>query len=465
MIDGSIFVPKDKNGPLKLTNSTICKHLNKRFAIGVFAGEFSSKFVCFDIDDGDIETVRKVVSLIVDFGVSEEYIYVSTSGGKGYHVEVFFDSIVYTEKLRIFYDWVTIKGKLNQSKVEFRPTKNQAIKLPLSVHAKTGNVCWYLDRNTLLPIERESYVCEILQFSAEKFNTLVESTGRRHSVSGGYDEDFAVSVDPEKPKTREFTEQEKSVYDGSCPYPDIVEPGQRHHLTRAIAIRNRALGMTIEESTDALLRWWSTQDRSITSTPDDEAISDIHSLVAWTFSEGFSVVRRDRKLTITKDMLRLVFSQKTKVDRKFIFLICCFCSVYGRMNMSFDRIAKYLDCSSITIKKKIPSLVQEGWICFLPGKTINRDGKFIRRPNTYWIDKSVYSGVQDLNIDFIFDDPLEYLTVEDCDTDDSGRMRSYIPELEPYNFDDFYYEIIRRTLSEKSVKAFLTDGEQKRLRN
>lgn len=464
MINGTIFIPKDKHGPLKLTNATICKHLNKRFSIGVFAGEFSSKFVCFDIDDGNTETVAKVVSLICRFGIPADFVYVSSSGGKGYHVEVFFDSLVYTEKLRIFYDWVTITGKLDQSKVEFRPTKNQAIKLPLSRHAKTGNICWYLDRETLEPIEREGYICEIRQFSAADFNSLVEKTGRRHPVSGGSDEDFAELVNPDRPKIRDLTEQERAVFDGSCPYPDIVQPGQRHHLTRTIAIRNRSIGMSLEESTEALLKWWSVQDRSITTTSDEEAISDIHDLVAWTFSDRFVVLRKEKKLDITKDLLRLVFAQENKTDRKFMFLLGCFCSVYGRMNMSYERIAVYLNCSPLTIKKKIPLLVEEGWINYMPGRTTNKDGKYVRKANTYWLDKSVYEGVSDLNIEFTFEDPMEYTALEEYDTDDSGRMRSYIPELEPDGFDDFYYEIIRRTLTDKSINTFLTRSEIERVR-
>ena len=455
MINGSIFIPK-KDGPVALSNSVICKHLNKKLAIGVFAGEYSSKFVCFDVDDGNQETVRTILSLAEQFGIPRKYLYVSSSGGKGYHVEVFFDTLVYTEKLRIFYEWIIRKGKLNPGKVEFRPTHMQAIKLPLSKHVKTGNVCWFLDRETFAPFEYESYICEIEQYSASEFNALVDQCGIRKPVLDDSDD---IDVILNMPCARMLTQQEQDVIAGTCPFPDITQPGQRHHLTRSIAIHNRSIGMSMEESTEALLKWWSVQDKTITNTPDSEAIEDIHELVAWTFSDAFIVPHRTKKLSITKDMIRLCLSQETKTERKLMFLIACFCSAYGRMNMSYDRIAKYLDCSAISVRKILPKMVDNGWVRRVCGRSTSVGGKFVRKPNTYWINDEKCSELQNMKIQWAFDEPLVYEAQEDSDTDNAGRMRTFIPELEPEGFTEFYYDMIRRTVSKKSYKDFLTRSE------
>ena len=465
MINGSIFIPKKKDSsPIPLSNSTICKHLNKMLAIGVFAGEYSSKFICFDVDDGNEDTVRKIIACAKDFGVPEDYVYVSSSGGKGYHVEIFFDRLVYTEKLRIFYDWVILRGKLDPVKVEFRPTKNQAIKLPLSRHVRTGHTCWFVNRDTFEPYTYDSYICSIQQFSADTFNGLVDHCGLRKSFSGGDEIDLGA-MDPNRPKTRELTSAEKDLLNGASSYPDITEPGQRHFLMRSIAIHNRRAGMTIEESTEALIHWWENQDKSLTSTPDSEAIDDVHSLVAWTFSDSFIIPNRVKKLAITKDMLRAVLAQPTKTDRKFMFLLSCFCDVYGRMNMSYERISEYIKCSSITVKKSIPRFVNEGWIRFSPGKTINRDGQYIRKPNTYWVNAEGMQKAHDMDVDFIFEDPLAYEATEVVGDDEEGRLQTYIPELEPDGFERFYYDIIRQTLSKRSMDKYLTRSEAEALRN
>lgn len=465
MVNGALFIPKRKNSsPIPLSNSIICKHLNRRFAVGVFAGMYSSKFICFDVDDGSKETVRKLIGLIADFGIPEEYVYVSSSGGKGYHVEVFFDALVYTEKLRIFYDCVVYTGRLNAQKVEFRPTHKQAIKLPLSVHAKTGNVCWYVNPRTFEPYESMDYVMEIKQFSADKFNELVDKCGLRKPIVTTEEDDLIAEQLPGAPKVRELTEQERQILDGSSEYPDITQPGQRHTIMRAIAVHNRSAGMTLEESTDALLKWWAAQDRSLTTTSDEEGIKDIHETVAWTFSPHFIFRRTVKKLTITNDILRVVLSAKTKSERKFLFLLACFSSVYGRMSMSYERIAKYTDCTSMTIRRLIDKLVEAGYITVVKSKCTVSEGTFSRTPNTYYLNTAkVLEKLPVMGIQFRSDEPLVYSAQERVETDEDGRLKTFIPELEPDGFVEFYYRTLPAMVSKTSLRGLLTRSEMSAL--
>lgn len=466
MINGSLFIPKKKDsGTCRLTNSIVCKHLRKRFAIGVFAGAYSSKFICFDVDDGNQDTVRKIISLSEKFGIPKELIYVSSSGGKGYHVEIFFDSLVYTEKLRIFYDWVILQGGLDARKVEFRPTSSQAIKLPLSVHAKTGNVCWFVNRDTFEPYEYDDYVLQIRQMSAETFNSLVGQCSLRKPVLSDEFDDVLAKMNPEYPRTRFLTEEEQGIIAGVSSHPSITQPGQRHALARAIAIHNRREGMSFEESEADLIHWWNTQDKTITTTPDKEALEDIHELVKWTFSDGFVIPNVVKKLEITKDMIRASLCMKTKTEKKFMFLLCCYCSVYGRMNMGYERIAKYLNCSAITVRGIVSQLSDEGWIKVVSSKSTFENGQYVRRPNTYYVESEAFSATKDLNVNFIFNGPLIYEAKECSKAGDDGRIRKVIPELEPDGFNDFYYLTMARTLSEKCLKEFLSRSELKALRN
>ena len=140
--NGKIYIPKDHSTGenLYLEKKLFVGHLSHRYAIGVFVGEKSSKFICFDLDMPDKDIVRKVVDAIAQFGFPRDRIYVSSSGGKGYHIELFFTSVVYTNLLYEFYDSIVQETGLDHRKVEFRPTSKQSIKLPLSVHPRTGNV-------------------------------------------------------------------------------------------------------------------------------------------------------------------------------------------------------------------------------------------------------------------------------------------------------------------------------------
>ncbi len=145
----SMFTPKRKNGEFTaLTDHMLTNHLRHKYAVAIYSGESASKFLCFDVDDGSADTVHTIIDRLVAFGIPQDKIYVSFSGGKGYHVELFFDRLVYTSQLYALYGMVIEQVKLNPRKVEFRPTYGNAIKLPLSIHGKTGNVCWFVEPET-----------------------------------------------------------------------------------------------------------------------------------------------------------------------------------------------------------------------------------------------------------------------------------------------------------------------------
>lgn len=63
-------------------------------------------------------------------------------------MELIFDKLVYTNRLYALYSMVISQANLDPRKVEFRLLPGNAIKLPLSIHGKTGNVCWFVDQKT-----------------------------------------------------------------------------------------------------------------------------------------------------------------------------------------------------------------------------------------------------------------------------------------------------------------------------
>lgn len=176
-VDGRpvIYIPHLNGETKKLNNKVLIGHLNQKYAVGVYAGPRSSKFVCFDVDLPEPECVRMVVRTLVNIGFPKDRIYVSSSGGKGYHVEMFFNEPMYTNTLRDLYELLLSEAKLDKHKVEFRPTYGQSIKLPLSKHPKTGNVCCFLDPDTLEPINDLWYFLGIEQLDRDWATQLIRS--------------------------------------------------------------------------------------------------------------------------------------------------------------------------------------------------------------------------------------------------------------------------------------------------
>jgi len=93
-------------GNRPLVDSIVEEHLKGKYTIGVFSSYYS-KFICFDVDVKDTEYARwttyKLINALQDIGISDDYINVSTSGNKGYHVEIFFDKPIQNKILKDFY--------------------------------------------------------------------------------------------------------------------------------------------------------------------------------------------------------------------------------------------------------------------------------------------------------------------------------------------------------------------------
>lgn len=465
-VNGTIFIPKTKDrGPVPLSNSTVCKHLNQKMAIGIFAGEHTSKFICFDVDDGSQDTVRKIIQLLDSLGVGKRYVYVSSSGNKGYHVEVFFDDIVYTEKLRIIYDWVCIAGHLDQSKVEFRPTHKQAIKLPLSRHHKTGRICYYVDPETFEPIlSGYYYLMEIEQFPAQDLDAVVAKTKMRKSFSS-VDDMLVEYIDPDRPRERVLTDDERRLLFESSEFPPITDHGQRHAYTVAIAVHNRCCGKTLEESEELLIRWYAEQNKELTSTPEEEAIKDIRDTVAWMFSDKFVIPkhqRRKRSIRIDSNFYRVMSTIKSKTRKRIFFLIYCYESVYGRLSMPVKRFAEFAGVTLNGAQLALSELTKSGYIVCKKGACRKTDSGFITAPSTYHVSRNMMLQAESLGKTMKF--KVDTLTFEDeeiFESLDDGTDRGHLvfPIFQPDRFEEFYLTTAAKMLKLTSLRDVLSRTE------
>src|SRR5205085_11636417 len=149
----------NSTGFKKLNDFHIKRHLQGKETLGVFAGEYNTQFICFDVDFHDPKLAKwytyRVIDSLVNVGVPEKYIHTSTSGNKGYHVDVYFNKMITIDVCKAFFDLVINQGQLysEHGKVEFRPS-NQGLKLPLGINFKNNNSrtnkCWYVDYNNSL---------------------------------------------------------------------------------------------------------------------------------------------------------------------------------------------------------------------------------------------------------------------------------------------------------------------------
>lgn len=443
MSKGSVFIPKSNGVPIKLRNSDVCHHLNQRYAISIFAGKYSSKFICFDVDAGGLDAVNEVINRIVAFGIPREYIVVSSSGGKGYHVEVFFDDLVYTDNLAILYDYVIITGGLDATKIEFRPTRNQAIKLPLSVHYKTGNVCWYLDPDTFKPIETMDYLFEIKQFPRSQFVSLIQQCGIRKAITDSHYEEIVEMIRPDSAQEKEVSPDTDSMLYESI-YPRITGSGQRHRLMMSIAINARSMEMDQEAIYSTIEKWWNEQDKSLSSTSDAEALRDAAELAEWVSSESFHPVKRRVRLSVDREMMDIVLAQSSRISRRIMFLIAGYCSMFRRIKMSNERIAKFAGCSLMTAHTTLEKMVKSGWIVRSRGRAISDGGGYKRAPNIYRVSEDAGRKAAEILADKgIPDDRYLVQLPFVIEADEDGYMgKQIVPQMTVGEFPMFYRQMM-----------------------
>lgn len=59
---GRFFVPKRKGEFCLLTDNVLKNHLRRQYAVGIYASDQGSKFICFDVDDGSATTVARIIA-------------------------------------------------------------------------------------------------------------------------------------------------------------------------------------------------------------------------------------------------------------------------------------------------------------------------------------------------------------------------------------------------------------------
>ena len=272
-----------------------------------------------------------------------EKIYVSFSGRKGYHVEVFFDRVIDGGILYNLYCHVIKNGQLDPDKVEFRPSPSMAIKLPLSVHGSTGNICWFVDRDTLSPIEDESYILGIEQVCADDVQIALslpalENKGENHTVR---------HRSAKAPETAEDRDSEIN----------LTEQGKRHNTMRRIAVYHRTNGHDREDAQMALEKWYARQPPELINSSPEEVAADITSILDWAYSDRFILPgARDKDVAfVSESQVLIALNQRSRSAHRITFLLL----MRTRMNeprISAADIGKTTGISTTTVYEVLHKL-------------------------------------------------------------------------------------------------------------
>lgn len=425
------------------TDKVIESHLEGKYALCVFAGPKVTRFLSVDVDEGGKKAVRQVVDTFVKFGIPKDKIYISTSGKKGYHVDIFFSPWIYNDKAKNLYDLMIWQTGLNPKKVEYLPTATHAIKVPLGIHAKTGNRCWFLDQSTLNPIEDMDYINTIVpvsdgvvldllkEWNKKRWNELYaqmvcEDSGRDESIVKDiqFDQEYFVSK-------------------------NITEPGTRHQVMLEIAMDMRHFGANSFQIQKALRGFYFHQPSEMIESSEKDVMDDIAEISKWA-EETIPVWKyrkspnegKSRAIVIQKEDIAAILSAPTSAARKVALLLYSYCRMFKAAHISCSTISEITGCSEKTVSTAIDNLVKLHIISRQSGGCHYSNGRLVRKSNTYFIP----SNKQTAHVD---------------DKDILAETFETSEKISKENFSSYYYRTLASMCRPEYLAKFLTKPELK----
>lgn len=379
----SMFIEKR---PKPLLPYLFESHLDGRLTIGVFGNINSTKFICFDIDFKEPqkakEAVYKLIEAIEQFGIPRDYIYVSSSGNKGYHLEIFFTSDVQFHDVELFFYTVLSLSKLDNSpdgKVELRPTAKQknGVKIPLGCNFRNPDwrtqECWYCNtENNLEQIKEQEYILKIQKFPYTKFMTLMLIANMNAIEMGNINQQdyqkakeainkhkplniYKVNVDAEST----IVKAKQLLQEG------LKYPGTRHNSLVFLAKYLRYKGLSQGECEDELIKWMEKQDRQYYKSSYEECVKDIGLIVKYTYEREYKLIGT-QEAKITKEEIEsiLALKQKNKMLVAYAILVHSkrYASEDGVFYMSYAQISKATGLCNKTAFSTVKSLVKAGFL-------------------------------------------------------------------------------------------------------
>lgn len=362
------YAPNNK--VTKFNDSMIKTHLKGDLTYGVFAGGYFSKFVTFDVDCNNEGlsrwiTLKLVHVLETEYEIRRKDIHVSYSGNKGYHVDLFFKTQIKVEELRAFHKSVIVSvGSLPEGQIEFRPTWQQGVKIPLGKHQKTGNRCWFVDNETLEPFQDEEsyeYLLNIEPMPTE----IITDTDLGLSVEQITEfEEIAASTDI----TVNAIDLSGALHKAAniIEVGRLTESGTRHKVSYILACFGNTQGWEREETVSVIMDILLATPRdyfSKDSTPD-YWLKEAERLVNYVFDNDKTIMGTDKPLIIYKSEIIAVLNAGTFRQKQLAYAMLITSKRYGNIfYLTVNTAMKMIGTKSReTVQNAVKKLVEVGFI-------------------------------------------------------------------------------------------------------
>lgn len=345
-----------------ISDWNIEQHIKGNKTVGIFVNSIS-KFLTFDIDlkvkgkeweQYNKWILYKVIDVLQEEGLGQ-YLNISSSGNKGYHIDFIFDNPIKVEVLKRFGEYIIKKYQLNNirvddkliAEVELRGCNAQGVKLPLGINKKSKKYMYYLS-DDLEPVTQK----ELLEFNLKILNVDTLYNLYSSAINESIEFNTKAIINTKKPPgLSEKTElnYNKSELDFVVQNEMLKDKGTRNNIIYLVALWCNSHKLSKEEATEKLYR-------IIENTPK-QLYQDRTSL-EWKYKECITVIEKVyannlvlfdvKKVGLNTDILEFIMQSCKTIKQMNIFL----CHIYhcfkwgnneGIYFLSENRICSYAE--------------------------------------------------------------------------------------------------------------------------
>lgn len=440
-----------------LNDSLIRKHLRGKQTIGVFSGKNIGKFLCFDLDIADKSKLNWTYYLLIeclnDLGIRNDYINVSTSGNKGYHILIFIEYGTSLNQLILLFNRTMskIKSKLNEDipfkafshnehygefdfgKIEYRCSYTQGVKIELGINFFNSNnktnKCIFLDNETLEPIYDNSHILWINPMPKDIFVEIMDNLNDKEVVEK---EISTIKSELQEPPSHKINKDEDSTISHIVNLINngMYMKGTRHNSCLKIAKYLRYSGYELNEAVEKLQEWMSWQNKKYYSIPLGEALSECERICKIVYEKEYKLFGNVEDIKIYKNELKEIIKLENKYDKLIIYSMLIHSKRYALKNgvfyMTYKQIKEMCDIGIDGAMAAIERLEKLGYLKVV-SRNVRQENDYKHLPNRYMIT---------LNADIVDDDIV-------LEIDNSSNSISY---------NELYYKSIVNTFTNKELK-------------
>lgn len=405
------FNKHDKNKNHKsLGNWQIKDHLQGKYTIGVFAANYISKFICFDTDVPEKTNAKwatyYLIDTLINIGIPKEYIHISISGNKGYHVDIYFNETIQNNLISDFFNLVISKMDLSKIKgqIELRPT-NQGLKLPLGINFKNKddqtNKCWYVNPEDLEPIKEYEYILTIKQLDTDiLYNIMLKEKDTYildlpiNTKEAEQIEDSKGFIDQNYKPLKSYqlgtNEKVNIEYVKQIEEIGIKQVGTRHKYLLTLCRYYKYMGMSRDENINSLVEWINRQNPAFYTTKLEQSYKEIINMVNHAYDNDIPFIVEQKEITITYEEMKEIIKAKSKNEKLLLYALLIHSKRYANKNgiffMSYNQMVTSTGLCEKTVRNNINKLEKHNLISIVERnrKVLGSNGKLLgKRPNKY----------------------------------------------------------------------------------